>query len=73
LSRDDEFSAFLKQQQIKSFKHVGYLQLIEYVADFKAPSVHVCKSRIWTLRQLYHFLAAKWKSCRKERLAVGLP
>jgi len=26
------------------------------VADYKDPSIHVRKSRVWTLRQFYHFL-----------------
>ncbi len=33
-----------------------YRHLIDFVADYKDPSIHVRKSRVWMLRQFYRFL-----------------
>jgi len=54
--RLNEFKAYLKSQRIRTVKKVSYRHLIDFVADYKAPSIHVRKSRVWTLRQFYHFL-----------------
>jgi integrase/recombinase XerC len=55
-SRLNEFKAFLKSQRIRSVKKINYLHLVDFVTDHKDPSIHVRKSRVWTLRQFYHFL-----------------
>ncbi len=55
-ARINEFQAWLKFLKIRSVKKVTYRHLIDFVADYKAPSIHVRKSRVWTLRQFYHFL-----------------
>ena len=54
--RLNEFEAFLKSLRIQSVKKITYLRLVDFVADYKDPSIHVRKSRVWTLRQFYHFL-----------------
>ena len=54
--RLNEFEAFLKSLRILSVKKITYLRLVDFVADYKDPSIHVRKSRVWTLRQFYHFL-----------------
>ena len=62
-ARINEFEACLccsqgecrKSQRIRSVKKVTYRHLVDFVADYKAPSIHVRKSRVWTLRQFYHF------------------
>jgi len=54
--RLNEFKVFLKSQRIRSVKKITYRHLINFVADYKEPSVHVRKSRIWKLRQFFHFL-----------------
>ncbi|MBW2641620.1 MAG: site-specific integrase, partial [Deltaproteobacteria bacterium] len=54
--RLNEFKAFLKSQRIRSVQKITCRHLINFVANYKAPSVHVRKSRVWTLRQFYHFL-----------------
>jgi len=54
--RTNEFEAFLKSHKIRSVKRITYLHLIDFVADYKNPSIHVRKSRVWTLRQFFHFL-----------------
>ena len=56
-ARLNEFEACLKSQKIRSIKKITYRHLIDFVADYKVPSIHVRKSRVWTLRQFYHFLA----------------
>jgi site-specific recombinase XerD len=54
--RLNEFEAFLKSLRILSVKKITYLRLVDFVANYKDPSIHVRKSRVWTLRQFYHFL-----------------
>jgi site-specific recombinase XerD len=69
--RLNEFKAFLKSQRIRSVKKITYKLLINFVADHKDPSIHVRKSRVWTLRQFDHFLALH--RIVAENIATGLP
>ena len=55
-ARLNEFETYPKSQRIRSVKKITYLHLVDFVADYKDPSIHVRKSRVWTLRQFYHFL-----------------
>ena len=55
-ARLNEFQAWMKSQKFRSVKKITYRHLIDFVADYKAPSIHVTKSRVWTLRHFYHFL-----------------
>jgi integrase/recombinase XerC len=55
-ARLNEFEACRKSQRVRSVKKITYRHLVDFVADYKAPSIHVRKSRVWTLRQFYHFL-----------------
>lgn len=68
--RLNEFKAFLKSQKIRSVKKITYQHLINFVADHKNPSIHVRKSRVWTLRQFYHFLTLH--RTVPENIATGL-
>ncbi|MGB2929562.1 MAG: tyrosine-type recombinase/integrase, partial [Desulfobacterales bacterium] len=45
--------------------------LIDFAADYNAPSIHVTKSRVWTLRQFYHFLTLH--RIIPENIATGIP
>jgi len=54
--RLNEFADFLKSKHVRSIKKISYLNLVAFVADFNALSIHVRKSHVWTLRQFYHFL-----------------
>ena len=54
--RLNELSNFLKKQRIQSVKKITYRHLVDFVADYKNPSIHVRKSRVWALRQFFHFL-----------------
>ena len=47
-SRIGEFVAYLKSQDIRSVKKIDYSHLIDFVADYNSPSIHVRKSRVWT-------------------------
>ena len=55
-ARLNEFQAWMKSHKFRSVKKITYRHLIDFVADYKAPSIHVTKSRVWTLRHFYHFL-----------------
>ena len=69
-ARLNEFEIFLKTQRIRSIKRVRYRHLIDFAADFNAPSIHVTKSRVWSLRQFYHFLTLH--QIVSENIATGL-
>jgi len=77
--RLNEFKAFLrssqgecrKSQRIRSVKKITYLHLIDFVADYKDPSIHIRKSRVWTLRQFYHFLTLH--RYMPQNIALKLP
>jgi len=49
-TRLNELANFLKIQRIRSIKRVRYRHLIDFTADYNAPSIHVTKSQVWTLR-----------------------
>ena len=70
-ARTNEFQSFLKVRNIRSVKKITYLDLVAFVADFNSPSIHVRKSRVWTLRQFYHFLTLNNKVT--ENIASRLP
>jgi integrase/recombinase XerC len=68
--RLNEFEKFLKAHRLRSIKRVHYRHLIDFAADYNAPSIHVTKSRVWTLRQFYHFLTLH--RIVPENIASGL-
>jgi integrase/recombinase XerC len=70
-ARLNEFKVFLKSLKIQSVKKVTYRHLIDFVADYKAPSIHVRKSRVWTLRQFFHFLTLHRNT--QKNIALKLP
>ncbi len=70
-ARLNEFKNFMKTQRIRSIKRVRYRHLINFAADYNTPSIHVTKSRVWTLRQFYHFLTLH--RIVPENIATGLP
>jgi len=69
--RLNELANFLKTQKIQSVKRVRYRHLIDFTADHNAPSIHVTKSRVWTLKQFYHFLTLH--RIIPENIATGIP
>src|SRR5210317_1720048 len=70
-TRLNEFQAWMKSQNIRSVKKIKYRYLIDFAADYNIPSIHVTKSRVWALRQFYHFLTLH--RIVAENIATGLP
>ena len=69
--RLNEFNQFLKSKRFKNILSVTYSHLSAFVADYKSPSIHVKKARIWSLRQFFHFL--KLRGHIKDNIATDLP
>ncbi len=44
-ARLNELQTYHKAQSVGSLKKINYLHLIDFVAEFNAPSIHVLKSR----------------------------
>jgi|GEM_PF-1064210 len=70
-TRLNELENFLKTHRIRFVKRLRYHHLINFTADYNAPSIHVTKSRVWTLRQFYHFLTLH--RIVAENIATALP
>lgn len=70
-TRLNEFNQFISSQSINDFSDISYSHLQEFVADYKHPSVHAKKSRVWTLHQFFHFL--KLNHLIEENIALGIP
>lgn len=69
--RLNDFNKFLKTNRISPVRSINYSHLSTFVADFKTPSIHVKKSRIWSLRQFFHYL--KLNGFVRENIAKDLP
>ena len=69
--RLNEFNEFLKTTTAASIKEISYKHLRRFVADFKTPSVHIKKARIWTLHQFFHFL--KLNGLVRENMVLDIP
>ena len=69
--RLNEFNEFLKTTTAASIKEISYQHLRRFVADFKSPSVHIKKARVWSLRQFFHFLKLNGWVC--ENIALDIP
>lgn len=57
-ARLKKVNVFIKSKRLKLPKEIAYTHLIDFISDFKLPSVHVNKSRVWTVKQFYHFLVS---------------
>lgn len=68
-----EFNKFINQKQISAIRQVRYTHLIQFIADYNKPSVHVKKARIWVLRQFFHFLKANKIICKNIALDIPYP
>ena len=66
-----EFKEFIKNTSLISIKEISYLHIREFVGNYKNPSIHTRKSRIWSLRQFFHFL--RLNGLVDENIAVDLP
>jgi len=70
-ARIGELSTYLRLQKIRSVGKIRYSHLVDFVADYNSPSIHVRKSRVWALRQFYHFLTLR--QYVPKNIALGLP
>jgi integrase/recombinase XerC len=70
-TRLNEFNRFISSESISNLSDISYKNLQEFVADFKGPSVHAKKSRVWALHQFFHFL--KLNHWIDENIALGIP
>lgn len=66
-----EFQQYITSHSIQSLQEISYKHLKEFVADFKGPSVHGKKSRVWALHQFFHFL--KLNHLIEDNIALGIP
>jgi integrase/recombinase XerC len=66
-----EFKEYVEQTSINNIKDITYQHLREFIGDYKSPSVHTRKFRIWSLHQFYHYL--ELKELVKENIAVLVP
>ena len=69
--RLNQFNNFLKTARLRKIKSITYRYLSSFVADYKNPSIHVKKARIWSLRQFFHYL--KLNGYVNENIATDLP
>ena len=69
--RLNEFNELLKTTTAASIKEISYKHLRRFIADFKTPSVHIKKARVWSLRQFFHFL--KLNGLVRENIALDIP
>ncbi len=70
-TRLNEFNRYCQKLSTDSISDLTYSDLLNFVADFEAPSVHKKKSRVWMLRQFYRFL--KLNQIISVNLAIDVP
>ncbi|BBO88311.1 tyrosine-type recombinase/integrase [Desulfosarcina ovata] len=54
--RINQFNCFINRSGIHDIASIQYCHLRQFVADYRQPSIHIKKARIWALRQFYHYL-----------------
>lgn len=54
--RLNEFKNFVRGLQLPDIRSINYEHISSFVADFRSPSVHVKKARVWALRLFFHYL-----------------
>ena len=50
-----EFSRFINNVPVNSVQSISYRHLKEFITQYRNPSIHIKKARIWSLRQFFHF------------------
>ena len=66
-----ELKTFVQEQPVTALQEITYGQLSTFVAEFKQPSIHKKKARVWCLHQFFHFLTITEQI--SENIAAGLP
>jgi len=69
--RLNEFNELLKTTSDTSIQDISYLHIREFVGNYKNPSIHTKKARVWSLRQFFHFL--KLNGLVDKKIALSLP
>jgi len=69
--RLNEFNEFLKTTSTTSIQDITYLHIREFVGNYKNPSIHTRKARVWSLRQFFHFLTLNGRV--DENIALSFP
>jgi integrase/recombinase XerC len=69
--RLNEFNEFLTTTSSISIKDISYLHIRKFVGNYKNPSIHTRKARVWSLRQFFHFL--RLNGLVDENIALELP
>ena len=54
--RLNQFNSFVNHAAVQDIASIRYCHLRRFVADYRQPSIHVKKARIWALRQFFHYL-----------------
>ena len=70
-ARLKEFEDYIQQTSANDIKDVTYHHIRKFVGEYKNPSVHVRKARIWSLHQFYHYL--ELKGLVEENVAQSIP
>jgi integrase/recombinase XerC len=66
-----EFNDCIKHTSVSCLKDITYLHIRKFVGNYKNPSIHTRKARVWTLRQFFHFL--RLHGLVDENIALELP
>ncbi len=70
-TRLNNFNDFIQENHLESIQEITYRHLLAFLADYRRPSIHVKKARVWALRQFFHFL--KLHSVVDENIATSIP
>ncbi|MCP4355813.1 MAG: tyrosine-type recombinase/integrase, partial [Proteobacteria bacterium] len=71
ICRTQEFNRFVNLKNLQSVQVITYENLLEYIVDFEAPTVHIKKNRVWVIRKFYGFLILH--DIVKDNLGKNLP
>jgi len=70
-TRLNNFNNFIQENHLESIQEITYRHLLAFLVDYRHPSVHIKKARVWALRQFFHFL--KLHSVVDENIATSIP
>ena len=70
-TRLNNFNNFIQENHLESIQEIIYRHLLAFLADYRRPSIHVKKARVWALRQFLHFL--KLNAMVFDNIALALP
>ena len=52
-----ELRFFTPGHKLRAGADITYLHLVEFTSQYRQPAIHIRKSRVWALRQFFHFPA----------------